>query len=114
MESTQPFVLSLGAVLAAAGLDPHDVLAIRHTYKESGLPSRAAATPERVLAYTREQHHVGKFPKEPARHWLIFMGEGGRRSRLTAVYENRGEAVAERTERYRYYDVAPVPLQLSP
>ncbi|MCV7555189.1 hypothetical protein M3D12_011550, partial [Micrococcus luteus] len=86
--------------------DPHDVLAIRHTYKESGLPSRAAATPERVLAYTREQHHVGKFPKEPARHWLIFMGEGGRRSRLTAVYENRGEAVAERTERYRYYDVA--------
>mgnify|MGYP002712433884 FL=1 len=113
MESTQPFVLSLGAVLAAAGLDPHDVLAIRHTYKESGLPSRAAATPERVLAYTREQHHVGKFPKEPARHWLIFMGEGGRRSRLTAVYENRGEAVAERTERHRYYDVAPVPLLAS-
>ncbi|MCO0634312.1 GIY-YIG nuclease family protein, partial [Micrococcus yunnanensis] len=99
----EPFVLTLGSVLAAAGLDPHDVLAIRHTYKESGLPSRAAATPERVLAYTREQHHVGKFPKEPARHWLIFMGEGGRRSRLTAVYENRGEAVAERTERYRYY-----------
>lgn len=103
MESTQPFVLSLGAVLAAAGLDPHDVLAIRHTYKESGLPSRAAATPERVLAYTREQHHVGKFPKEPARHWLIFMGEGGRRSRLTAVYENRGEAVAERTERHNFF-----------
>ena len=54
MESTQPvpeqFVLTLGAVLAAAGLDPHDVLAIRHTYKESGLPSRAAATPERVLS----------------------------------------------------------------
>lgn len=93
--------------------DPHDVLAIRHTYKESGLPSRAAATPERVLAYTREQHHVGKFPKEPARHWLIFMGEGGRRSRLTAVYENRGEVVAERTERHRYYDVAPVPLLAS-
>ncbi|UBH24999.1 hypothetical protein KW076_02040 [Micrococcus porci] len=81
MESTQPvpepFVLTLGAVLAAAGLDPHDVLAIRHTYKESGLPSRAAATPESVLAYTREQHHVGKFPKEPARHWLIFMGRAG-------------------------------------
>lgn len=107
LESTQPvlepFVLSLGAVLAAAGLDPHDVLAIRHTYKESGLPSRAAATPERVLAYTREQHHAGKFPKEPARHWLIFMGEGGRRSRLTAVYENRGEAVAERTERHNFF-----------
>lgn len=64
MESTppvlEPFVLSLGAVLAAAGLDPQDVLAIRHTYKESGLSSRAAATSERVLAYTREQHHVVK------------------------------------------------------
>ena len=103
MESTQPFVLSLGAVLAAAGLDPHDVLAIRHTYKASGLPSRAATTPERVLAYTREQHHARKFPKEPARHWLIFMGEGGRRSRLTAVYENRGEAGAERTERHIFF-----------
>ena len=117
MEPTQPvpepFVLTLGSVLVAAGLNPHDVLAIHHTYKESGLPSRAEATPERVLAYTREQDHVGKFPKEPARHWLIFMGEGGRRSRLTAVYENRGEAVAERTERYRYYHVAPVPLLAS-
>ena len=92
----------------ARSMSSSTILAIRHTYKESGLPSRAAATPERVLAYTREQHHVGKFPKEPARHWLIFMGEGGRRSRLTAVYENRGEAVAERTERHRYYDVAPV------
>ena len=49
MESTQPFVLSLGAVLAAAGLDPHDVLAIRHTYKESGLPSRAAAVESRIV-----------------------------------------------------------------
>ena len=110
MESTQPFVFSLGAVLAAAGLDPHDVLAIRHTYKVSGLPSRAAATPERVLAYTREQLHSGKFPKEPARFWLVFMAEGALRSRLTAVYENRGESVAERTQRHRYYDVVPVPV----
>ena len=36
----EPFVLTLGSVLDAAGLDPHEVLAIRHTYKESGLPSR--------------------------------------------------------------------------
>ena len=109
----EPFVLTLGSVLDAAGLDPHEVLAIRHTYKASGLPSRAAATPERVLAYTREQHHSGKFPKEPARFWLIFMAEGALRSRLTAVYENRGESVAERTQRHRYYDVAPVPLLAS-
>lgn len=106
----EPFVLTLGSVLDAAGLDPHEVLAIRHTYKADGLPSRAAATPERVLAYTREQLHSGKFPKEPARFWLVFMAEGALRSRLTAVYENRGESVAERTQRHRYYDVVPVPL----
>lgn len=91
----EPFVLTLGSVSPPlASTRTVDVLAIRHTYKASGLPSRAAATPERVLAYTREQHHLGKFPKEPARHWLILHGEGGRRSRLIAVYENRGEAVA--------------------
>ena len=106
----EPFVLTLGAVLDAAGLDPHEVLAIRHTYKADGLPSRAAATPERVLAYTREQLHSGKFPKEPARFWLVFMAEGALRSRLTAVYENRGESVAERTQRHRYYNVVPAPL----
>ena len=106
----EPFVLTLGSVLDAAGLDPHEVLAIRHTYKADGLPSRAAATPERVLAYTREQLHSGKFPKEPARFWLVFMAEGALRSRLTAVYENRGESVAERTQRHRYYNVVPAPL----
>ena len=57
---------------------------------------------------------MGKFPKEPARHWLIFMGEGGRRSRLTAVYENRGEAVAERTERHNFFQQMAEALPTAP
>ena len=71
------------------------------------------ASVSKMVVATGEGYTTIRDSTEPARHWLIFMGEGGRRSRLTAVYENRGEAVAERTERYRYYDVAPVPLLAS-
>ncbi|MCB0913718.1 MAG: GIY-YIG nuclease family protein [Propionibacteriaceae bacterium] len=98
-----PFTLTLGDILRAAGIDPSDVLLIRHTYKPDGLGSRVEATPERVLAYTREQPHTGKIPAKPPRWWLIFMAEAGRRCRLLTVYDNEGEALEERTERRRYF-----------
>ncbi|MDN4491050.1 GIY-YIG nuclease family protein [Demequina sp. SYSU T00068] len=99
--------LNLRAILVAAGIKNLDeVLVIRHTFKEAGLLSPADATPEKVLAYTREQViGAGKFPKEPPRWWLVFIADGRRRSRLFGAYENLGEAEAERTETLRFYDL---------
>lgn len=99
-----PFVLNLGHVLNAAGIDAADALLIRHTFKPDGLGSRAESTPNRVLAYTREQHlRPGKIPAVPPRWWLIFFAESGRRCRLFTVYDNQGEAEDERTEMRRYF-----------
>lgn len=98
------FVLNLGHVLSAAEVDPANVLVIRHTFKPDGLGSRAESTPERVLAYTREQLlRPGKIPAEPPRWWLIFFAESGRRCRLFTIYDNQGEAVEERTDSRRYF-----------
>ncbi|MCP3425619.1 GIY-YIG nuclease family protein [Rothia sp. AR01] len=100
------FALSLGDILRSAGLDPAEVLLIRHTYNPDGIGTRVEATPERLRAYTREQSaRPGKFPASPPRWWLIFLAETGRRCRLAMVYENHGEATGERTDEHRYYDV---------
>ena len=97
--------LTLGDLLSRAGIDRHDeVLAIRHTFKEAGLPSPDAATPESVLAYTRRQSiNPLKFPKAPPRWWLVFLADGKRRSRLYCAYENRGEV--DRDDNDRIYDL---------
>lgn len=63
-------------------------------------------TPESVVSYTlRQGLSALKFPKEPPRWWLVFLADGGRRSRLYRAYENRGEVVEERTETDRCYDL---------
>lgn len=92
--------LTFGHLLAAAGLDPRDVVVIRHTYTPGGLQSEADLTPERLLSYTRRQgtgpnHKLGKVPRPL---WLCFMADGRRRSRYLVAYENHGEVVADRTE----------------
>lgn len=98
------FILTLGDVLHAAGVDQADVLVIRHTYRDGGLGSLAEATPEVVLAYTRVQGlRPRKIPAIPPRWWLIFMAESGRRCRLRTVYDNGGEAVEERTDAQRFF-----------
>lgn len=100
------FVLNLGHVLGAAGIDPVDALLIRHTFKPDGLGSLAESTPARVLAYTREQLlKPGKIPAEPPQWWLIFFAESGRRCRLFTVYDNRGEAMEEQTANRRYFNL---------
>ncbi len=102
----KPFTLTLGDVLHAAGIEATDVLVIRHTYKPDGLTSPADATPEAVLAYTRVQHlQPGKIPAVPPRWWLIFMAEAGRRCRLLMVYDNSGEALEERTDTRRSFNL---------
>lgn len=103
--------LTLGDVLHAAGVDAQDVLVIRHTYKNDGLLSRTETTPERLLAYTREQSLTsGKIPATAPRWWLIFAAEAGLQCRLVAVYENLGEVSAERTQSRRYFDLRPSTL----
>jgi len=100
------FVLTLGDVLHAAGVDPAAVLVIRHTYKSDGLASRAETSPEAVLAYTRVQHvKPGKIPADPPRWWLIFMAESGRRCRLLTVFDNAGEVMEERTDTHRSFQL---------
>lgn len=106
MQDVAPWSLTLGDVLRAVDVDAGDVLVIRHTFKEDGLMSRAEATSERMLAYTREQGRApGKIPATAPRWWLIFVAESGLRCRLAAVYENFGEVVAEQTETRRYFDL---------
>ncbi|WP_062310219.1 GIY-YIG nuclease family protein [Demequina rhizosphaerae] len=106
--------LGLGAILGATGLDLEDVLVIRHTFKEEGLASHSDLTPAKVLAYTRRQLVKGaKFPRHPARWWLVFVADGQRRSRFYGAFENRGEVGAERTETHRHYDLVASDLLVS-
>ena len=85
--------LSLGHILAATGLDFSDVVILRHTYTVDGLESASDLTPEKVLDYTRRRGINNKLGKTPPRFWLIFMADGGRRSRfLTACPRTRTTA----------------------
>lgn len=100
--------LQLGHILAGMGANIDEVLAIRHTYRPDGIPSPTAATPESILAYTREQSaSTLKLMRQPPRLWLVFMADGKRRSRLIAAYENHGELPEQRTATHRYFDLRP-------
>lgn len=94
-------------LLAAAGVvNVDDVLIIRHVYKPDGLRSSSDLTPDRVLAYTRAQDlSTSKFPNIPPSTWLIFVADGGRRSRFWGAFENRGEVAAEQTSTLRHFDL---------
>jgi hypothetical protein len=106
--------LTLGDILLTSGMDPADVLAIRHTNRPDGLPEVSAASSEAVLAYTRRQDaRFRVFPERPPRRWLVFMDdgahEGAHRSRYFGAYENNGEVIEERTEDARCFDLQPSP-----
>lgn len=107
--------LNFGHVLEAAGLDPAEVVVIRHTYTADGLRNESDLTPEKLLAYTRAQgagpnHKLGKVPR---RIWLCFMADGKRRSRFLVAYENHGEVLEERTEALRFFDLRSSPALAS-
>lgn len=102
------FTLTLGHVLHAAGVtDLQSVLAIRHTQSPLGIANAEDVAAEHILRYTREQDLRGKVPSTPPPLWLLFMGEGGRRSRLLWSYQNFGELVGERTAKSRFFDLRP-------
>lgn len=103
--------LRLGHVLEATGIDLAEIVVLRHTFNPDGLRSAADLTPGKILAYTRHQIIINsKLGKEPPRYWLIFMADGGRRSRLLVAYDNHGEIPNERTETSRYFDLQPTEL----
>lgn len=85
--------LTLCDIFAVAGIDPAEVLLIRHTLNNADSPKDLS--PEGLIAYTRVQLKGGIFPKVPPRFWVVFMADGGTRGRLEVVYENHGEAPHE-------------------
>lgn len=96
--------INLGHLFAACGLDPVEVLVVRHTYNNDGL-RLGETTPENVLAYTRQQGL--RFNAEQPRIWLNFLADGGRRCRYWGAFENHGEVIAERTDSLRSFDLRP-------
>jgi hypothetical protein len=105
--------LTLGDVLAASGVDAAEVVIVRHTYTVGGLETAADLTPEKLLAYTRQQDRANKLGKNPPKHWLVFMADGARRSRLIVAYENHGELADEQTDTLRSFDLRPSNLLAS-
>ena len=98
-------VLTLGHILSAAGIQPSDVLVIRHTYSEDGLASAADLTDEKILAYTRQQSHGNKIGANPPKVWLSFVAEGGLRSRFLMAHDNNGVVDNEGTVDHRFFDL---------
>ncbi|WP_185996153.1 GIY-YIG nuclease family protein [Nocardioides campestrisoli] len=96
--------LTLGHVFDACGLDPNEVLVVRHTYNDDGL-RRGETTFENVLAYTRGQGLRFKAEQPPV--WLNFLAESGRRCRFWGAFENHGEVAAERNNVHRFFDLRP-------
>lgn len=100
--------LAFGSILESSGIDPSQVLLVRHTYKADGLTGPEDLIPEKIMAYVREQSSVvHKFPKDPPRIWLNFIAAGGTRCRFIGAYENHGESEAERTATGRFYNLTP-------
>lgn len=107
--TTQTGELTLGHVLAAAGLALPDVVVLRHTYTSTGLRSPDDLTAAKVLDYTRWQVVGNKLGPKPPNLWLVFMADGKRRSRLLTAYENHGELAAQRAGETRLFDLRPTP-----
>lgn len=102
--------LNLGHLMTASGVDPSEVLVVRHTFNEDGL-SRGETTPNRVIAYTREQSL--RFNAAQPRIWLNFLADGGRRCRYWGAFENHGEVASERTDTLRFFDLRPTDVWAS-
>lgn len=100
--------LTLGSIFNEAGIDPSEVLLVRHTFKKDGLTGPDDLTPAKIMAYVREQGAKAyKFPRTPPRIWLNFIADGGNRGRFLMAFENQGESLAERTEELRFYNLVP-------
>lgn len=116
--SRAPQQPSRGVLRWATSLTRLESIRARHcycgTYTKTGLTGPDELTPAKVMAYVREQVVSGnKVPKTRPPVWLNFIAVGGNRCRFIGAYENQGEAVAERTETRRFYDLLPSPCLAS-
>jgi hypothetical protein len=103
--------LNLADLFQTTGLEPQELLVIRHTLKPDGLRTRADAMGPNLLPYVREQGiQNSKVPATPPRFWLNFLATTGRRARFIIAHENHGEVLAERTEDRRFFDLQPTPV----
>lgn len=97
LSSGTEMTLTLDSVLVSAGIDPAEVLVIRHAFVEmhhdSGMPGiHLDSTDDEILEYTRRHSRSPRtFPPDPPRTWVVLVREGGDRARLWGVVENRGE-----------------------
>lgn len=97
--------LTFEAIIRSAGVDPAELLAIRHAFvrvhEDSGMPGiHADSTNEEILAYTsRQSANPRVFPANPPKLWAVFVPEGGARARLWSVLKNRGEVANDGIER---------------
>lgn len=106
--------LTMGDLFAAAGIDPGEVLLLRHTNLMPGPNGPADLSPAAILAFVREQAVKGsKFSQNPSRIWLNFTAVVGNRCRFIGAYENHGEALGQRTATERYYNLVPSPCLAS-
>ena len=99
--------LTLGRLFHMAGLALSDIIVLRHTPTDDGLRDLDNLTSEEVLEYTRWQSVGNKLGKKPPRLWLIFIADGGLRSRFLTGYDNYGELVAQRVGASRLFDLRP-------
>ncbi len=99
--------LTLGNILDTTGVEPSNILLLRHTYTATGLTGPADLTPSKILEYVRWQGRTNKIGKTPPSIWLNFIAAGGRRSRFLGAYENHGEVMEDRTEVRRSFDLRP-------
>lgn len=89
--------LTLGPILADAGIDLSDAVVIRHAYVpehgDTGIAGiHAGSTDAEILAYTNNQSSSARhFPATPPRYWVVFIRDGGDQARLWSVMVNRGE-----------------------
>jgi hypothetical protein len=92
--------LTLGPILADAGIDLTQAIVMRHAYTTEIGGIHADSTDEKILAYTAEQSaSASRFLAAPPQHWVVFIREGGAEARLWSVVENRGEVWNNGTRR---------------
>jgi len=100
-------------VLQSAGVEAGEALVMRHAYvprHEDGAPGISADSgPEEVLKYTSVQSANSRlFPKNPPKHWFVFLSEPQGRARFWGTVVNHGET--SRTDRLRTFDLKRVSL----
>lgn len=99
------WMLRFRNILDAAGLDPAEVMLIRHTYTRDGLATASDLADDTLLKYTQIQGIGNKIAKNPPGIWLNFIADGGRRARFVSAFTNHGERLGNRTSTDRCFDL---------